>query len=409
MDTTITMLPDETELPQRFQDELYAEGGAALLHALRKTIETNDETFALRAYELAWERLHCGSWKEIHAVWRQAFGYAAVLNAHALAGREEHTESLKTLDMCLMMAGPHAPSNVHKLIAIAEEQLRNVDESAESEHTAKRPRLAGPDQLGLVQENFPVLKFSIERIEMPSLADLEHKYIRTNTPVIITGAMENWPAMGRADPTRAWRNLDYLRRIAGFRTVPVEIGSSYVEDDWGQQLMTLNEFIDKYLLEQGQDESTKRLGYLAQHHLFDQIPALGRDIITPDYCTIQRSLDDEESDEDIAVNAWFGPKGTVSPLHFDPKDNLLCQVVGAKYLRLYAPSESTKLYPVDGLLSNTSQVTVEDPDLDTFPLFADAKYVECVLQEGEILYIPPTYWHYVKSLSVSFSVSFWWS
>ena len=31
-----------------------------------------------------------------------------------------------------------------------------------------------------------------------------------------------------------------------------------------------------------------------------------------------------------------------------------------------------------------------------------------VLQPGEMLYIPPRWWHYVKSLSVSFSVSFWW-
>lgn len=139
-----------------------------------------------------------------------------------------------------------------------------------------------------------------------------------------------------------------------------------------------------------------------------QIPALGRDIITPDYCTVQR-VEDIEEDEDITINSWFGPGGTVSPLHFDHKDNVLCQVVGAKYLRLYAPEESEKLYPIEGLLSNTSQVQVEDPDDEQFPEFHRAIYVECVLCEGEMLYIPPKYWHYVKSLSTSFSVSFWWS
>ncbi|KAJ0403732.1 hypothetical protein P43SY_003037 [Pythium insidiosum] len=188
-----------------------------------------------------------------------------------------------------------------------------------------------------------------------------------------------------------------------------QIGSSYLEDDWGQELMTVNAFMDRFL-EPSSPRPTRRVGYLAQHHLFEQIPALARDIMTPDYCTIRRNEDDEAlEEEDIAVNAWFGPEGTVSPLHFDPKDNLLCQVVGAKYVRLYAPSESDKLYPVEGLLSNTSQVDVEDPDDDAFPLFREAKYQDAVLCAGEMLYLPPRYWHFIRSLSTSFSVSFWWS
>ncbi|GMF10644.1 unnamed protein product [Phytophthora lilii] len=172
--------------------------------------------------------------------------------------------------------------------------------------------------------------------------------------------------------------------------------------------MTMNEFLDRHIVpsqlktthdvdngDSAGDATIKKststkLGYLAQHRLFDQIPALGRDIITPDYCTVQRDEGaEDEDDEDITINSWFGPGGTVSPLHFDPKDNVLCQVVGAKYLRLYAPQESEKLYPIEGLLSNTSQVQVEDPDDEQFPEFRQAKYVECVLREGEMLYIPP--------------------
>lgn len=55
------------------------------------------------------------------------------------------------------------------------------------------------------------------------------------------------------------------------------------------------------------------------------------------------------------------------------------------------------------------QVEVENPDLERFPQFAKAPYQECVLQPGDVLFIPVRHWHYVRSLELSFSVSFWWS
>ena len=68
-------------------------------------------------------------------------------------------------------------------------------------------------------------------------------------------------------------------------------------------------------------------------HMHMQIPELKEDILTPEYCYLGNKGADEvaqgmDSSEVVPaqVNAWFGPKGTVSPLHHDPEHNILVQV-----------------------------------------------------------------------------------
>ena len=85
------------------------------------------------------------------------------------------------------------------------------------------------------------------------------------------------------------------------------------------------------------------------------------------------------------------------------------QVVGRKRVRLYdAALPRGSLYPHAGVMSNTSEVDAAAPDGARFPSFPAAPTFDVVIAPGEMLYIPPGWWHHVTALDVSFSVSFWW-
>lgn len=72
--------------------------------------------------------------------------------------------------------------------------------------------------------------------------------------------MDHWPA------SQKWTDVNYLLDIAANRTVPIEIGSHYVDPNWSQKLMTFKDFIRNHYLSEDGD-----IGYLAQYNLFDHV------------------------------------------------------------------------------------------------------------------------------------------
>ena len=366
-----------------------------------------------------WEKLNIGHWKDVDMIWRHAYYVASVIKAALLFELGLRKESLKSCDMGLLLGAPIS-TNVLRLIAsklsidILHNKHKSNQESESNSEICKEITLSEKPIDGTrsskdiqVDDKFQSKRRKvscgatphcsiIDSIPAPSLVTFKQTYMDKEKPVVIKNAASDWPAFCE----RRW-SIEYIRQVAGQRTVPVELGTKYTSDDWTQTLITVNEFVDKYILN---GHNLEKKGYLAQHELFEQISELRDDIIIPDYCCLSSSDDDK-----VLINAWFGPEGTVSPLHHDPYHNLLVQVVGEKLIRLYDRQETDNLYPHNSpLLDNTSQVDVEHCDHEKFPNFADAPYFECILKEGEMLYIPPKWWHYVRSKSISFSVSFWW-
>ncbi|KAI4683036.1 uncharacterized protein J4E84_006938 [Alternaria hordeiaustralica] len=394
-------------------------------------------------------------------------------------------EVVRILDMALILTGAPEREELVELWFAALKAVLTPPESHlhidDPERPRKRRRLSSEGQTSRLPASFatmlpsppPTLRHAIPRTKELSLEGFQKRLGDTNThtPLIIEGAIQHWPALDE----RPWNDPAYLleQTLGGRRLIPVEVGKSYTDEGWGQRIITFRDFMETYMLkghreavltaahtdamqspelnEAAGSKKATPTGYLAQHDLFAQIPSLRADISIPDYCYCEPAPSPHLTHikpvaklEEPLLNAWFGPAGTISPLHTDPYHNILAQVVGYKYVRLYAPAETQRLHPrstdesgVD--MSNTSQVDLEEamalyPDIscwktregyeagedeapcerrrefeEEFRGFKDAQYIEGILAPGECLYLPVGWWHYIRSLTPSFSVSFWFN
>ncbi|CAO2832919.1 unnamed protein product [Amaranthus hypochondriacus] len=387
----------EKETPGILQ-RVSEEGGGYAFARMAAAAREGDVRAAEIAREMAWEQLHGGPWNSVLPIWRDAYSMACLHVAkHHFAGGDLE-ETLKVLDLGLIMGGSllkvDIENGVDKVMAVLEQRQNMVINKAKVEDGGGLLFSSGELNEIEVLRLLPPKSLSSKLISRRSGLSLEcflRDYYLLGLPVILSDSMAHWPARAR------WNSLDYLKRVAGGRTVPVEVGKNYLCSEWKQELITFSQFLERI-----QSSNTSAVPtYLAQHPLFDQIKELRKDIVVPDYCYAGGG-------ELRSINAWFGPAGTITPLHHDPHHNIYAQVVGKKYVRLYAASLSEELHPhSEFMLSNSSQVDLYDIDDNSFPKVKDLEFMDCILDEGEMLYIPPKWWHYVRSLTPSLSVSFW--
>ncbi|XP_014482677.1 PREDICTED: lysine-specific demethylase 8 [Dinoponera quadriceps] len=352
-----------------------------------------------------WEMLNSGYWKDVPVEYRYSYSLCIVIKAVLLelqyeinAGHSTEKEKkaalrniISQIDKGILLGAPL--SSVPNLLTTIAAKLNSYCGDESSGANLEEIPIDGDKINDAILSGFS----EVAHYEEPSMESFYRKVFMPKYPAVLTGCMKHWKALA------LWKNPDYLCKIAGSRTVPIEIGSRYTEEDWTQHLVSFSEFLRTHVI-----ASDSRVGYLAQHQLFEQIPELKEDFAIPEYCSFS---DDENNDvEPPDINAWFGPGGTVSPLHFDPKNNLLSQIFGYKRIILYHPDETDNLYPYNTrLLNNTAQVDPINLDYNKWPNFCKAKGLMCCLKPGEMLYIPPKWWHHVTALTPSFSISFWWS
>lgn len=235
------------------------------------------------------------------------------------------------------------------------------------------------------------------RIMLEPCADVTEKhfsveqfgqFFKHDQPVIIRQLAASWPA------TRKWLNPLYLKNCHGHRIVPVEYSTPGAP--MKERFVSLAQVIDLMTRQSHAPENV----YMAQHPLLDYIPALRDDISQPRYINAAA-----KNTADL-VNLWIGSAGTGTKLHFDSADNILVQLVGRKKILLIDPKQNHLLYQ-SAPGANVSPVDVENPDYKKFPRFREARAMAIHLEPGDALYMPAQYWHWVRAMSSSISINFW--
>lgn len=224
----------------------------------------------------------------------------------------------------------------------------------------------------------------IPRRACPTLKEFQQEFLLPGRPVVLTGVVSQWPSWGQWSPQWFGQRYGQLR-LSGNNSLQ---GRREVQ-------------VSEYLANLEHDPL-----YLDALPL-DRLPGLRSDITIPPYCP---------SDRHTEVLVWVGPRGTCLEFHkdnhtpLDGNQNLLAQLVGRKRVALVSPEHDARMYPAPQAANDylRSQLRWEHPDPERFPLFSDVPVYETVVEPGDLLYIPAHWWHFVKSLEVSMTVTFWW-
>ena len=111
-----------------------------------------------------------------------------------------------------------------------------------------------------------------------------------------------------------------------------------------------------------------------------------------------------------SINVWIGQPHVIAHCHYDGYHNFYAQLYGRKKFTLFRPTNWPGLYPFPFLHPSHAQAQInvsERSDAARYPLIGSVEAVEVVLEPGDLLYMPPLWFHHVESMSVSISVNVW--
>lgn len=274
---------------------------------------------------------------------------------------------------------------------VAARGLRAAARSPELEAARKRLGAAGRQALAsrLRRELLALRGPAIDRRPLLAPEVFLRDYYATGTPLVVTDLVIRWPAFTLWTP-------EHLRERYGAVEIEIEAGRASdpapdMHFERHRQSSTMAAYVDR-VLAAGQSNDL----YLIANNRNLARPGLRGLLADIDLPVGYFGASVERAARNGAL--WFGPAGTVTALHHDTSNILLCQVRGHKRLRLFPPDEPRLLSAAHGVYNEL------DPERDTAILAG--RGLDLVLAPGEALFLPVGWWHHVRALDLSISVAF---
>ena len=228
---------------------------------------------------------------------------------------------------------------------------------------------------------------NIPRVKTITKEDFINLYFKPQKPVVIEHFIDNWPAYAK------W-NLEYMKDIAGDKTVPLYDNRPVdYKDNFNEPHVTMKMSDYKDLLKK---EPTKFRVFL--WNILKEVPQLQKDFSYPDFgLRIMKNM----------PMLFFGGRDSYTFMHYDiDLANIFhFHFNGKKEIILFDQNQNKYLYKIPYSLITREDIDFSNPDFKKWPALKRAKGYVTELNHGETLYMPEGYWHYMKYVTPGFSMS----
>jgi ribosomal protein L16 Arg81 hydroxylase len=215
-------------------------------------------------------------------------------------------------------------------------------------------------------------------------------YYSRNRPLVLRETVRHWPALHK------WSPRHFAER---YGTAPISITANRESDPRYEinrrthmTQTTMADFVA--MLESG--------GHTNDYYLVANNPVLQTAPLAPlldDIGGIGGLLEPRMRREHTFL--WFGPAGTVTPLHHDKANLCMAQVLGRKRVTLYPTAAIRHMHNIVGVYTEADP---ENPEHSPIDLRGVPRF-EVTLFPGDVLFVPFAWWHHVRALDVSITVS----